>query len=130
MYASIHTVHVINSCHLDIGFADPPGRSFFQLRSEWIGTHCSLPENFEERSCTASMSLADWVQWFFLDHFGTGGMYTLALCAMVTVWSTRPLVSVFSHWAAFSHRWRCVAVLSHQGRSTRRLPTTAGADGT
>ena len=72
---------------LDIGFADPPGRSFFQLRSEWIGTHCSLPENFEERSCTASMSLADWVQWFFLDHFGTAGMYTLALCAMVTVWA-------------------------------------------
>lgn len=71
--------------YLDLGF-DDPGNAFFQLQSEWIGTHCVLEENAEERSCDGQ-STEDWVNWFFLDHFGTAGVYALGLCSMVTVWA-------------------------------------------
>lgn len=73
------------SRYLDVGFADA-GNAFFQLQSEWIGTHCALEENASERSCDGQ-SLEDWVNWFFLEHFGTAGLYALGLCSMVTVWA-------------------------------------------
>ena len=71
--------------YLDVGF-DDSGQAFFQLQSEWIGTHCVLKENVGERSCN-DQSLEDWVNWFFLEHFGAAGLYAVGLCSMVTVWA-------------------------------------------
>ena len=83
---------------LDVGFDDAPGAAcpppnagcafpFYQLRSEYQGTHCSDADNMNEPSCDESWTLEVWIQWFFLNNFTSAGLFTFCLFVMVAVWA-------------------------------------------